>query len=808
MTARARTSPSFGKRVFFWGFLLLGAVMLFFVLLVLIAPKAINREAVRSRIEATISKELGGTVTYDRVELVLIPRPKIEFRNLKIEIPVTASVSIAAAKIYARLFPLLQGRFDVSSVTLDRPALALVLPDTGARSSKRTIQKTPPTDRTVSSVLAVASRKMPDFSIAISRGTLSLVREGRRVLSLADLDAVLAFVPGPQEGPGRSGRASDDQYHITGKAQAVISGTVALPGPLRISIARFDAYPKNLVVAQSRARLLDMDMTLSGSVEDYLSAAPRSNIVFSGSIGQDTSVWIRTLAGLPEAVMIRAPIKVRDVRLRSSGTGSSSSLSLAGSVTAKDGAAISFALRYEPDLLAVERLQVKDRESDAVLRLTSGKKDLDLAFNGTLTGDTLSRIVDREHMPFKRITGDIHVHLPRDRWSETAAEGTLEGEGLIIPSPLTASFTVDRFSTRYHGSTVDLRPVVLSLGQDILTLEGTASLSRTGVAVDLDVSADRIDMASLQELAKEKKTESKSIATPSAERKLSVEGDLRLRATAVTFPSYTVNAVAMTLSKTGDQITADLEHASLCGIDLDGTLRTLDHEIEISLAPRVRGGKLDEVLPCILHEDLRITGTYDLSGRFTSRGSWDTILRSLQGNLDFTAKQGRIQSDTIVKSVIAYLNSTSLLKGSRSSLLKEGVPYETFTIRVSIREGVVTVSEGVLKSRDMHITAEGNVDLRKDTLALNVLAAPFTTMDQLLSKIPIVKHLAGSALIVVPVRVEGTFHEPKVKPLPVSGVGTNVTNLMKNIVQAPVKIIEPVLPRELEKGLEPGKEQP
>jgi hypothetical protein len=120
---------------------------------------------------------------------------------------------------------------------------------------------------------------------------------------------------------------------------------------------------------------------------------------------------------------------------------------------------------------------------------------------------------------------------------------------------------------------------------------------------------------------------------------------------------------------------------------------------------------------------------------------------------------------------------------------------------------VVTVSEGVLKSRDMHITAEGDVDLRKDTLALNVLAAPFTTMDQLLSKIPIVKHLAGSALIVVPVRVEGTFHEPKVKPLPVSGVGTNVSNLMKNIVQAPVKIIEPVIPREPDKGSGPGKDQ-
>ncbi len=774
---------------------MLVAVMLFFVLFVLIAPRVINRDAVRSRIEAIISKELGGTVTYDRAKLVFFPRPKIEFQNLKIAIPVNSSVSVAEVKIYARLLPLLQRRFEVSSITLDRPVLALALPETGKMSGKRTKQKAPSTAQTVNSVLAIASRTMPDLSLKILQGRLSLVRDGQRVVSLADLEAVLAFAPEPQKGQGRSDRASEGNYHITGKAQAVISEAAALPGPLRISIAQFDVYPKNVVFAQSRARLLDMDMALAGSVEDYLSAAPKTDIVFNGTIGQDSSYWIRTLAGLPEELKVRAPLTVRDVRLRSSGTGSFSSKSIAGSITAKDGAEISFALRHEIDLLEIERLQIKDSGSDAVFRLTSGKKDLDLTFNGTLTGDTLSRILDHEHMPLKRIKGDINVRFPRNRWTEASAEGTLEGEGLVIPSPFATPFAVERFSTQYHGNIVDLRPVVLSLGQDILTVEGTAAMSGTDVALSLDVSADRINTATFQELAKEKETENKSITTPSAGKKLNVEGNLRLRVAVVTFPSYTVNDVTMTLSKKRHQITANLDRASVCGIDLNGTLRTDEHQIDISLEPRVHNGKLDESLRCILREDLGISGNYDLSGRLASRGSRDALLRSMQGNLNITAREGRIKNDRIVKGVIAYLNSTSLLKGSRSSLLKEGVPYETFTLRGSIQEGVVSLSEAAIRSRDLHITADGNVDLHKDTIALNVLAAPFTTTDQLLSKIPIVKHLAGNALIVVPVRVEGTFHEPKVKPLPVSGVSTNVSNLMKNIVQAPVKIVEPVIPK-------------
>jgi len=69
-----------------------------------------------------------------------------------------------------------------------------------------------------------------------------------------------------------------------------------------------------------------------------------------------------------------------------------------------------------------------------------------------------------------------------------------------------------------------------------------------------------------------------------------------------------------------------------------------------------------------------------------------------------------------------------------------------------------------------------------------------------------VKYLVGNALVVVPARVEGTFEHPSVKPLPVSGVGMNVTNLMKNALAAPMKIIDPVVPKQLERKNAPLQE--
>jgi len=116
------------------------------------------------------------------------------------------------------------------------------------------------------------------------------------------------------------------------------------------------------------------------------------------------------------------------------------------------------------------------------------------------------------------------------------------------------------------------------------------------------------------------------------------------------------------------------------------------------------------------------------------------------------------------------------------------------------------VSEAVVRSRDLNIAAEGNISLREGTLALNVLAAPFTRLDRLLGSIPLVKSLVGNALLVVPARVEGTFDDPKVRPQPVSGVGKDVTNLMKNTLKAPMKIVDPVLPKELD-GKDPRPQE-
>ena len=783
---------------------LCGAVLALLAAIVIIAPKAINSGEVRSRIEAVIAKELNGTFTYDRVELSLLPRPDVVLNGVVIDIPGILSATISAVRIRARLLPLFRGQFAVSSIALEKPALTLLFPDATARRRSRKPPGKQPAGGSLDTALAVASRELPDLSIRLSRGKISLLREGRPFLSLGNLEASLAFVSNRRDTPNSGTTGAD--YHVTGAARAMLSEAASLPAPLTVSVDRFDATPGRLLVKSARARLQDLDASISGDIRGYLTSSLRSDLQARGTIGPEALSWLHKLAGVPEGISIRAPLTVTAARLRSTGTGSAVSRTLTVNATMDGDTTLSLALRQEPGLFSIDSLHVKDSDSDGEVKFSRGPGGIDLSFAGNLTGATIDRVLERGRLSSAWIKGDLRAQAPHGTWNEATVHGSLEGGLFSIPVSREIPVTLDRFTLLADGTTVDLSSVELSLGQDVLAMNGTVSLSGNDVKLDLEAATDRINLSTLSTLAERKTPEQHDGKRTEPHSRPDVSGSVRLRAKAFIFDRYRSEELDVNVTFGRERTEAVLQHASLCGITFTGSLLTVGSEIEVAFTPNARGKKLEESIPCIFRKELGITGSYDLSGQIGGRGTWDTLLHSLGGSFFFTASHGKIQSDHVVKGVIAYLNSTSLLKGSHDKLLKEGVPYETVTLRGTLRDGGISLSEGAIKSRDLHIVADGKINLREGALSLDILAAPFTRLDRLLGSVPLVKYLVGNALVVVPARVEGTFEHPSVKPLPVSGVGMNVTNLMKNALTAPMKIIDPVVPKELERKSAPPQE--
>jgi hypothetical protein len=94
----------------------------------------------------------------------------------------------------------------------------------------------------------------------------------------------------------------------------------------------------------------------------------------------------------------------------------------------------------------------------------------------------------------------------------------------------------------------------------------------------------------------------------------------------------------------------------------------------------------------------------------------------------------------------------------------------------------------------MTIVGKGNVDLSTLEMDLEILLAPLKTVDYFIKKTPLVRDILGGSLISIPVKMTGEYSNPEVTYLPTSGVSSSLSNIMKNSLQTPFKVIEPALP--------------
>lgn len=109
--------------------LVTGAVVLATVLLAaLLGPTLLDTPAVRAEIQQRLSHALQGQVTWASLDLSLLPAPHGELRQLRVEIPGQLSVAVEEVDVYLRLWSLLRGRPEISSFTLSKPSIRLLVP--------------------------------------------------------------------------------------------------------------------------------------------------------------------------------------------------------------------------------------------------------------------------------------------------------------------------------------------------------------------------------------------------------------------------------------------------------------------------------------------------------------------------------------------------------------------------------------------------------------------------------------------------------------------------------------------------------
>ena len=216
--------------------------------------------------------------------------------------------------------------------------------------------------------------------------------------------------------------------------------------------------------------------------------------------------------------------------------------------------------------------------------------------------------------------------------------------------------------------------------------------------------------------------------------------------------------------------------------------------MELYLYPVAENRQLDQTVTCHWGKKQFVTGNFNLSGKLFAMSDSKEIGKVLNGNLKFSAKDGRIYRYGILAKIFALLNVTEIFRGKLPDVVKEGFAYNSIKADGVLENGKFTFKEFIIDGSSMTIVCEGYIDLVRDEMDLVVLVAPFKTADFIIKHIPLVNHILGGKLVSIPFRVKGNPADPDVIPLSPTSIGAGIFGLLKRTFTLPVAIIQPLLP--------------
>jgi hypothetical protein len=272
-------------------------------------------------------------------------------------------------------------------------------------------------------------------------------------------------------------------------------------------------------------------------------------------------------------------------------------------------------------------------------------------------------------------------------------------------------------------------------------------------------------------------------------------GKAAWRANAVTWKALRWSNAegAVAFEDRGIEIT--VAKADLCGLRCKGSVYSHAGVITNFFQFWADKADLASTIMCLWGKDARIEGNFLLDGDMWAEGKKDPLEEASQGSLLFISRNGRIYRWTFLSRLFSTLNVIGLFKGNFPDFTQKGFKYDQFVIASELRNGYLYLNEFVIDGPALKIVGEGKIDISKGEADIVLLLAPLTTVDTVMSHIPIVGRIVtgkSGTFISVPFSVNGPLADPRVTLLPPEAVGSGLWGVLKRTLQAPVDMFKTI----------------
>jgi hypothetical protein len=599
---------------------------------------------------------------------------------------------------------------------------------------------------------------------------------------------------------GRLDRPDALDYEATLHPREVSVQIDGLPDRVALSGGTVKVTPPTVRAEGVLARMLDAQARVTVAIAGLQKPPLQVEAAASeGTAGERTITWAWQRADAPQRLVPR-PLERFDLRrLRWSAAGGidvQASLQFAGGPTVAVDAAAG------TDDLQVRTLHVKDRLSDATMALRLREKLVDVSFDGVLAGRSVADMLAHTSGEYPgRLEGQFRAAIDRDLRGRSVASGRLQGRVLRLDELIGRPIVVERIDLEADGSLLTLREATLEYDGQKASIRGFVRKEGTVPLIEAEVETPGLVIDAFLPPAQTDRPGGQAPPATAPEQDiertvwpLPVRGRVALRAGFLEYAGRRVEPVRASLTLEPERARMDVAEAMLCGVAFPFSVEVTQRGIEAAARVAATGQQVEATSRCLTHESLLLTGAFDLRTDLRTQGRREQLASNLEGTIEARARNGKVMKFGLLGNILSLKSVTSVLKG-KVSLGADGFDYRSMAVRGRISKGVLQIDEGAFDSPALGLAATGTVNLKDENAKMTVLVAPFTRVDQIVRKIPIIGYILGGTLTSVAVSVTGNIRDPTVVPLDPRAITSELVGIFERTLKLPRKLIEPLQPK-------------
>ena len=306
--------------------------------------------------------------------------------------------------------------------------------------------------------------------------------------------------------------------------------------------------------------------------------------------------------------------------------------------------------------------------------------------------------------------------------------------------------------------------------------------------MDLDVIGDQLDGKELQRsfAAEGMKPGPKNTGAVSLP---DLQGTIRFKTKRFIFDPLSFSRLETTITISPAGMRANIDQAVACGITIKGGVDIVNLDLSVDLKLSATDAQLEPTTVCLPYQQNDIKGIYSLRADLTGQGNQNRLASSLNGNFEFSARNGEFIRSPGIDATFDYLNATGDFKVAFPDLNRETFPYRLIGIKGRIEGNIVVADEVNVNSSLLNLSGQGRVDLEGKQIDGKALIAVLKPVDEVIARIPVIGAVVGGPLVGIPIRVTGSLERPDVTYLSPADVGAELLNIPLRILGIPFRAL-------------------